>query len=477
MYLSFLVFTAGAAVMVLEIVASRIFAPYIGTSVYVWTALIGIVMAGLSAGYALGGTLGDKWKNIGKLQTIIAITGFWILSIALLRDPLLLWLSLILPSTIFVSVIGSIMLLLFPSVLLGMVSPYAIRLAAKDLQHVGRTAGRLAAISTIGSIVGTFLAGFVLIPLLGTTTILLLLSVILVVTPVLKPTWQTFFFLLFFLLLFPIAVISQHRSTAELNTLLHIIDRRDTAYSVINIRELIHSPSSKTYRLLQIDNGHHGAAFVNDPDDHVFAYTRAYQLLDRLRPGAKRGLLLGGGTYTIAYHFLKDHLDRTIDAVEIDPIVTELARAYFPVPTDRLTITHEDARTFLNRSKDNGRYHIVFGDTFQSSSSIPFHLTTREAVTHIARLLDEEGIYVLNVIGETTGPLSTFVSAEFNTLKSVFPHVLVLPVDEEQTPRNILLFASDTPFPKNILGAVDFVPTTDLILTDNYAPVETMMRL
>ncbi|MBI3336658.1 fused MFS/spermidine synthase [Candidatus Peregrinibacteria bacterium] len=477
MYLSLLVFTAGTAIMILEIVASRFFAPYIGTSMYIWTALIGIVMAGLSAGYALGGYLGDKWKSLEKLQLLIATTGFWILGLGMLRDPLLLWLSLVLPSVILIAITGSILLLLLPSVLLGIVSPYAVRLAAKDLQHVGRTAGRLAAISTIGSIVGTFLAGFVLIPLLGTTTILLILSVVLVIIPALKPTWKTSFFLLFFLLVFPGTVSSQRRSTAELRTLLRIIDQRDTPYNVISVRELPHTPTLQTYRLLQIDNGHHGAAFVGNEDDHVFAYTRAYALLDRLRPEAKKALLLGGGTYTIAHHFLKGHSKRTIDAIEIDPMVTEMARKYFPVPTERLTITHEDARTFLNREEAPGTYHIVFGDTFQSSSSIPFHLTTREAIEHISRLLDEDGIYVLNIIGETTGPFSTFVSAEFNTLRSVFSHVAVLPIDEEQSPRNILLFASKQPFLTDIPGTVAFSPSTDLILTDNYSPVETMMRL
>jgi len=477
MYLYLLVFTAGTAVMILEIVASRFFAPYIGTSMYVWTALIGIVMAGLSTGYALGGYLGDKWKSLEKLQLLIAITGFWILGLGMLRDFLLLWLSLVLPSVILIAVVGSLLLLLLPSVLLGIVSPYAIRLAAIDLQHVGQTAGRIAAISTVGSILGTFLAGFVFIPLLGTTTILFTLSVILVMIPALRITWKTSFFLLFFLFIFPVGVSSQQRSTSELHTLLGIIDQRDTPYSVISVRELLHSPTSKPYRLLQIDNGHHGAAFISNDDDHVFAYTRAYALLDRLRPGAKKGLLLGGGTYTIAHHFLKRNPERTIDAVEIDPLVTEIARKYFPVPTERLTITHEDARTFLNREDAPGTYHVVFGDTFQSSNSIPFHLTTREAVEHIARLLDRDGIYVLNVIGTATGPLSTFVSAEFNTLKSVFPHVAVLLIDEEQTPRNILLFASKQPFLTDIPGVVVFSPTTDLILTDNYAPVETMMRL
>ena len=147
MYLYLLVFTAGTAVMILEIVASRFFAPYIGTSMYVWTALIGIVMAGLSTGYALGGYLGDKWKSLEKLQLLIAITGFWILGLGMLRDFLLLWLSLVLPSVILIAVVGSLILLFLPSVLLGIVSPYAIRLAAIDLQHVRQNTRHLGGVN------------------------------------------------------------------------------------------------------------------------------------------------------------------------------------------------------------------------------------------------------------------------------------------------------------------------------------------
>ena len=182
--LEIIVFICGAVVMILELVGSRVLAPYVGTSIIVWTSLIGIILGSLSLGYWWGGKIADRKPNYKTFSMIIFIPAVYIGLITFLKSIVLEFLQ----NNIFSIHIGATLatLILFapPSVLLGMISPYAVRLKIRDLDHSGATVGSLYAISTIGSIVGTFLAGFVLIAYCGSTNILLILSLILILTSI-----------------------------------------------------------------------------------------------------------------------------------------------------------------------------------------------------------------------------------------------------------------------------------------------------
>lgn len=508
MYLSLLVFVCGGAVMVLEIVGSRFFAPYIGTSIAVWTSLIGVVMAGLSAGYALGGWLGDHWRSLEKLRIVVAFAGVWTLLLTIIRDPVLTWLSVAVPSLTLVAVLGTAILLVVPSVLLGMVSPYAVRLVTRDVAHVGRAAGNLAAISTIGSIVGTFLAGFALIPSLGTTTILAATALVLVLTAACRcERGSLALFGMFLILLVTVLRLEGHlrrRVHARASILIEV----DTPYSVVRVRQGREPRSGRTVRLLEVDRGYHAAVYLDRDREHVFGYTKFYQLVDAVRPQISRALLLGGGGYTVARDFLARHPEGWIDVVEIDPVVTQLAVEYFGLrPDDRMSILHEDARSFLNRGgpprrpgEGRGRYHVVFGDVFRSRRTIPFHLTTREAVGRVADLLDDRGVYLLNVIASLEGPRSRFLRAELRTLKTVFPTVLVFAVPstsgaslegmDTHKYQNFLLLASKVSLDPSRMVTEDpdlvemlqyrlreSLSTEDVpLLVDDYAPVEAMLN-
>ena len=170
--LELIVFICGAVVMIFEIVGSRILGPYIGTSIFVWTSLIGIILASLSLGYWFGGKMADKNPSYKQLAWIIIIAAFFIGLTITGKDSLLNLLSRQFTGIRIQAVVSTIFLFAPASVFLGMVTPYAVRLKIKDVQSSGRTVGNLYAISTIGSIIGTFLAGFVLIPFLGTNNIL-----------------------------------------------------------------------------------------------------------------------------------------------------------------------------------------------------------------------------------------------------------------------------------------------------------------
>jgi len=501
MYLSILVFICGAAVMALEIISSRFFAPYIGTSVLVWTSLIGIVMAGLSCGYLLGGVYGDRWKSLTRLRQIVGGAGLWVLLIIVLRDPLLSFLEHTLHSVMLIAVTGTTFLLLVPSILLGMVTPYAVRLSAESLDTIGHTAGRLSALSTLGSIAGTFLAGFAFIPHMSTTAILFGIATALVLTAALGSKPQSIHSALAFVLSGGIFLQMHTAERALAWQRTGTVLSTDTPYSSIQVQQLTDVRSGKEFHLLRIDGGAHGAKYTHDDNEMVFAYTKYYRLADLWRPNPQKALLIGGGSYTVAQDFLTRHSNAEITVLEIDPTVTKIAKEYFGLHDDnRMQIHHEDARTFFNRggaqntTQELGTYHMVFGDAFRSESTVPFHLATKEAVEKVAALLDDNGVYLLNVIGSLDGEKSEYPKAQLATLKSVFPFVMTLDVHNELEPqsmRNIMFIASKTPLSTaaSDRGNAELLAMMSrrlddeswgqdgLVLTDNFAPVESMLHL
>lgn len=174
--LEIVVFLCGAVVMAYEIIGSRILGPYVGTSMQVWSSIIGIMLLSLSIGYYSGGRIADRYPNYRTLALIIGGAGLFILVTLLFKGRLLVFLLHSIESIHVVSILSSLLLFSVPALLLGMVSPFAARLKIKDPKTSGATVGSLYALSTVGSIAGTFLAGFYLIPGYTLTSILLLLA-------------------------------------------------------------------------------------------------------------------------------------------------------------------------------------------------------------------------------------------------------------------------------------------------------------
>ncbi len=180
-YLEIIVFVCGAIVMAFEIIGSRMLGPYVGTSIFVWTSIIGIILFSLSVGYRFGGWVADRKPRADFLSFIIFFAGLSILLSAAVKDWVLTWFADLIPNIKLNSVMSSIALLAIPSILLGMVSPYAARLKMNSIANSGATVGNLYAISTVGSILGVFLAGFYLIPTFEITNILIILSITLII--------------------------------------------------------------------------------------------------------------------------------------------------------------------------------------------------------------------------------------------------------------------------------------------------------
>jgi spermidine synthase len=479
------VFVCGAVVMIYEIIGSRVVSPFIGTSTYVWTSLIGVILGALSLGYWLGGRFADRKPSINILASAIFLAGGFVAVTILCKEIILSFTSTAGVGLEIKSVIAAVLLFAPASVALGFVTPYAVKLKLASLSESGSTVGRLYALSTIGSIVGTFTAGFYLVPFVGSMRSLYLLAAVLFVVSVSLAAVSITRTKIALLTLFFIAI-----TLSEINTFylahtrgLHDID---TEYSRVQIFQTTEPKSGRAVQAMAIDPYFVQSAVFLDSDELVFDYNKYYHLVRQLKPDFQRTLMIGGAGYTFPRNYLQTYPSATIDVVEIDPQMTAIAREYFRLKDDpRLNIIHADGRTFLNQAPD-ASYDAVLMDAFGSLFSVPYQLTTIEAVRQIHRVLKPDGVVIFNLGSALSGPASRFLQAEFRTYQSDFPHVYLFKVNPDYTDdqlQNLIITAcksdclrNETSDPQitNLLThqyPTDF-PLGEPPLTDDLAPVE-----
>jgi spermidine synthase len=483
--LALVVFLNGMAVMVLEMAGARMLAPELGTSIIVWTSLIGVILASLSAGYWLGGRLADK-----KLQTTpsgreqksrrgaalppdpMPDAARATLSHLLVAAAISVFLVALFGATLAQAVAKrfslyagtvcvALALFALPGLLCGMVSPYAIRLGITSSATSGAIIGRMNAMGTIGSIVGTFLGGFVLLSWFSTSTIffgvsacLLAAAALVRLRPVLPKIMLAL--LVFGALCLDIAVIggNAERDFHENNAPLSL----ETPYSSIRIAK--GALEGRNAILLQTDPGSwQSGMFADDPAELLFPYTRQYALGTAMNPDAERILMLGGGGYSIPKWLLAGRSDLarkdfSLDVVELDPGMTRAAGRYFQAPLDdpRLRVYHEDARVFLNRAAETvpageyGPYDLIFADIFNSWYTVPFHVGTREAAGKIRALLARDGMYIMNIITAVSGDNGRLLRSIRAAFTEVFGKVELFAVHSRDAGvvQNVMLVAFRT---------------------------------
>jgi spermidine synthase len=471
--LGFSVFTSGAVLLGVEIAASRVLAPYFGTSLFVWGALIGVVLSGLALGYWLGGALADRLPAPPLLAAAMAAGGLAVLIVPLVDQPVLEGIVSLDPGPRLNPVLAAIALFGIPSVILAGATPIAVRLAGRSLRTMGRTAGRLFSISTIGSIVGTFLTAFYLVPELGTDQLLALLAAVLLgAVVVLSAVERLRVMAAIGIGLCAAAVAATvslapetggrlseaqsanwspiYRLAGEDGALpeqglrgLTLVHARDSRYHRIVVAE------DDTSRYLRFDNTNQSGMYLDDPFATRFPYTDYLQLGLAYNPDAKRVLFigLGGGSAPKLVWQAFPELELTV--AELDPDVVEIAYDYFEVPRDpRLRIEVEDGRRFLADSSE--RWDVIAIDAF-FADAIPFHLTTREFLDLARSRLSAGGVVVANVIGTLEGPRSRLFRALYKTYRSAFATVLVHPVirsgTRPDTLQNIILVATESAAP------------------------------
>jgi spermidine synthase len=489
----FNVFVSGAVVMALELVGSRILAPVFGDSIFVWGALIGVVMAALSLGYYVGGRMADRRPSYGTFTLILISAGVLILLIPL-SSPFILEVTYL--SGVgdrYGPIFASLLLLAAPTTLLGMVSPYSVRMSAESISNLGGISGSLGSLSTAGSIFGTFFTVFVLIPGFGVRQIVFSLGVVLIAVAVVGMTWveKGLIFSLVLVLMMP-SLFSGGGPFLGIsgNTLV----RKDTPYSTLTV---IDSEAEGT-RTLYLNNMPHSAMYLNGSNRAVYRYTDYFNMAFLFNPEAERVLFIGGGGFSGPKQFLEYYPNVTVDVVEIDPDVVAVAREHFGVTEDpRLRVFVMDGRTFL---REAGTYDVVVLDAY-SKAYVPFHLLTREFFEALDEHLSPDGVVVSNLISSLIGDTSELLKAEVATITGVLPQVYLFPTKSRQLSQiqNINLIATKAParlegpdllamaaaypvpgvpFEKYIgtLVNADILAGGELVLTDDYAPAEALLN-
>ena len=484
-----IVFVSSASIMILELVAGRILAPHVGVSLYTWTSVIGVVLAGISLGNYVGGRLADRWASPRLLGGIFMLGGLWscgILAIEVLAKSI--------PDTwpIIPEILALTTALFFiPCAILGTISPVVAKLAVSDLARTGRIIGKIYAFSTLGSIVGTFATGFVLISWLGTRTIIWGVALVLLALGSLFLLGRRrLMIVLATLILSTGSIVASNRGWLESPC------TRETDYFCIKVVD--GERDGEPVRMLVLDRLVHSHTSLNDPTKLIYDYEKMYAeatAYQAQRDDRLDALFIGGGGYTFPRYMEAVYPDSSVLVIEIDPGVTEVAHDLLALSQDTEILTHnQDARLFLE-AEPTSLYDLVFGDAF-NDYSVPYHLTTKEFNERVHAWLAEGGLYVVNIVD---GPRGDFLRAYTHTLRQVFDHVYLAPTSHSwrETPRHtFVLVATDSPLDLEALAIADagdgepllarqmfsreevdalLAEKKAVMLTDDYAPVDQML--
>jgi len=485
------VFIASFCTMVIELVAGRIMAPYVGVSLYTWTSIIGVVLAGISIGAYVGGILADRFPTPRTLGWLLFISGIAALSISPLTGAVARW---PLQTALMLRILAVTTVIFFlPSCLLGMISPVVVRLSLDRLDRSGNVVGKIYAFSTLGSILGTFATGFFLVSWMGTRNILLLMALILIVS---SPLFGgAFLRRRVFLVLFPVLFVflwaihgQAFKKQRDSNSYLY----KETDYYTIELKKV--DRNGRTLEAVVLDNLIHSFVDLDDPLHLQYGYERVYAELVAWKAAANpefRALIIGGGGYTFPRYLEAKYPRAHIDVIEIDPFLTELAYEHLGLsPKTRIRSFNQDARWFLMNFPERNVYDFIFGDAF-NDLSIPYHLTTKEFCGLIHAVLKPDGLLIANIIDNFESGL--FLPSYVRTLREVFKGDKVCLVADSQFSQmginTIIVAASPTNHAWKEMEKVSagrcFVLAPEelnqkldsrqaLVLTDDHAPVDNL---
>ena len=434
--LPLLVFVVGTGSLGAEIAAVRLLAPYFGASTIVWANTIGVVLVALSIGYWLGGRLADRHPHMRGLCLVALIAAALLAAVPFAADPLLdvavKALDEISAGAFLGSLFAVLVLVAVPVLLLGAVSPYAIRLAVSTVEEAGTVAGRLYALSTAGSLAGTLVSALLLIPLVGTRRTFLIFALAIAVVAVwgLRPVRRYALAPAAIAVLIALPVGTLKASTHDGGRVIH---EAETEYQYARVIEY---PDGK--RTLELNEGQ-AQHSVYRPDTVLTGDVWDGHLVDGFaafdRP-PRRVAILGNAAGTTSRAYEKFFPQTRVDGVEIDSELSEIGRKYFDMNNPRLHLYHEDARPFLRRI--DATYDQISVDAYRQPY-IPFYLTTVEFFESVRDHLADGGVLVVNA-GHPEGQddLEKVLTA---TIGEVFPHIVRDPIEDTNT----LIVASDAP--------------------------------
>lgn len=486
---------SGFTSLAIELAGSRLLAPYFGTSLYIWAVLVGLVLLYLTVGYLIGGKLGDRRPEPALLFQLTAWAAFITGLIPLVAKPILSFSSVgfaNLDAGVFLgSLFGVVLLFAAPVTLLGCVSPFAIRLAMSDATKAGGTAGSIYALSTVGSILGTFVPVFLLVPVIGTPRTFYLLSLLLLGLSVVG-LWR--YRSWYFWLLLPVACLAVlPEGVLRPPSFGRLIYATESAYYYIQVVQQ-DTPTGPQNNLI-LDEGHAvhsiynpGQLLTGGPWDYfmVAPYFYSGARPENLHSAAIIGLAAG----TVARDLTAIYGPIPIDGVEIDPKIIDVGRQYFDMNEPNLNAIAQDGRYYITTTAK--KYDLIGIDAYRQPY-IPFHLTTRQFFEQVRDHLTPNGVAVINAgRTETDYRLVDVISS---TMKAVFPNVYVIDLPSPQInsivvgtnqPAQLGNFAANAasltnPTLRQVAatalsqGRVREVSPGGVVFTDDWAPVEKVI--
>ncbi len=505
------VFVSSFCIMVIEVVAGRIVSRHLGASLYTWTSVIGVVLAGIAVGNFIGGIHADRRGARRTLATLFVFSSATCVGITTLNHQVGDWVFLwTMPWALRVGLHVAIVFLL-PSVALGTISPVAAKMAIERSKHTGRTIGRVYAWGVVGSLAGTFAAGFWLIATFGTQAVLWAVAGVLAATALVygaksvhARAWAAAFLIL---VVFATGPWAWTKSLGERLALRDeigdtVIWNDESQYSRIQVRR---APGEGDRRILLLDKLVHGSILMEQPYELQYGYERIYGAITQSFAGERDSLntlQIGGGGYVFprwVQHFFP--ASRT-EVIEIDPAVTRAAVMAFGLPENHgFLVAHEDGRAYVQGLRERGRrgdasapYDIIYNDVF-NDYTVPYQLTTVDYFHELNALLSDEGLFLMNLID--IYEIGAFLGSIISTMEEVFDQVVVLsegrPAAEEASRRKTYILvglkrardfspivaAYDPRIGLSKLSASEMEFLRDAagnrILTDDWAPVENLL--
>lgn len=454
-------FIVGFSVMVVELTAARIIAPIAGNSIYTWTSIIGIILLGTSAGNYLGGRMIDKNNKPDIIATFFLLASLFILYITLIAQSntqitqqiTTFWLALI-------TIVS--LLFLIPAFLLGGIYPMIVKQFVQNISNIGQSTGSISASWSIGSIVGTFLTGFIFIGYLGSAQTLLTISALLFFCSfwLYKKTKARMLCLVTYIIATLISFNYNYKTPGN----PALIFSKESNYYDIKVAD-IQIPSVGKTRLLLLDGGSH--SFESLSGIPIDSYTNSYPFFSIFNKNIKDVAVIGGGSLALSNNFRKYYPNANIETIEIDPAVTATAEAYFT--TDSLVTNNTqsiDGRVFLMNS--NKKYDIIFSDAYNSFISVPWHLATQEFFRLAKSRLSDDGAFAINIVSPQEGEDNVFFNSLLATFTTVFDNHYILtygnnPLDTQ----NIVLIglnSSDYLSDDNLVSKLSNIKKGDMVL-------------